>query len=125
VLITIQSKDTQSIRTVTIDPGDLLNSKTFFRAHVPVSVQIMILIGSWLLPLLRLLKPRLSSVEQAAKPVIDIAVANEFAGQEGYFEGRAKAASSPDSLEEEMQRKLWEKSVVWCGLRPEDTVIDL
>ena len=125
VLTTVQNKDTQSIRAVTIDPGDLLNSKTFFRAHVPMSVQIMIFIGSWLLPLLRLLQPRLSSVEQAAKPVIDIAVADEFAGQEGYFEGREKATSSPDSLDEDMQRKLWEKSVAWCGLKPEDTVIDL
>ena len=120
-----QSKDTESIRAVTIDPLDLLNSKTFFRAHVPMSVKIMITIGSWLLPLLRIFQPRLSSVEQAAKPVIDIAVADEFAGQEGYFEGRSTAQSSPDSLDLEMQVRLWEKSVAWCGLKPEDTVIEL
>jgi hypothetical protein len=65
------------------------------------------------------------SVEQAAKPVVDVAVADEYAGQEGYYEGSAKIASSTDSLNEETQRKLWDRSVTWCGLKAEDTVIVL
>jgi hypothetical protein len=78
-----------------------------------------------LLPLLSYLNPLLTTVEQAAKPVVDIAVADEFAGQEGYFEGRTEKESSPDSLNEEMQRKLWRKSVTWCRLDVEDSVIEL
>jgi hypothetical protein len=74
---------------------------------------------------LRLLKPRLTTVEDAAKPVVDVAVAKEFAGHEGYFEGRKKVNSSPDSMDEKMQRVLWERSVVWCGLKEEDTAIRL
>jgi hypothetical protein len=88
-------------------------------------VKIMITITSWLLPLLRLIKPSLMSVEQAAKPVVDVAVADEYAGQEGYFEGSARIESSPDSLNKDTQRKLWERSVAWCGLKAEDTVIAL
>lgn len=102
-----------------------MNSSTFFRPHVPMFVRIVITVGGWLLPLLHYLQPRIASVQQAAKPLIDLAVADELAGQEGYFEGQDKVASSPDSLDEIMQKKLWERSVIWCGLKQEDTIISL
>jgi hypothetical protein len=93
----------------------------------------MITIACWLLPLLRLFQPRLMSAEHAAKPVVEVAVADGFAGQEGYFENDTKTAhdtqkrvvSSPDSLNEGMQKRLWRESVAWCGLKQEDTVINL
>jgi hypothetical protein len=83
------------------------------------------MVGGWLLPLLRLLQPSLTSVMQAARPVADIAVADEFLGQEGYFEGRMKAGSSPDSLNAQMQKILWERSVAWCKLEAGDTIIEI
>ncbi|EAT79764.2 hypothetical protein SNOG_12964 [Parastagonospora nodorum SN15] len=73
----------------------------------------------------RLKQPALASVQQAAKPVVDLAVADEYAGQEGYFEGKAKVDSSFYSLIESVQGMLWAKSVEWCGLRAEDSVIEL
>jgi hypothetical protein len=88
-------------------------------------VQVLMTIGTWLLPLLRLIQPSLMSVEQAATPVVDIAMSDRYSGQEGYFEGSAKVRSSPDSLDEEMQKRLWEKSVEWCKLRAEDSIIEL
>jgi hypothetical protein len=110
---------------LTIDPLDLINSKTFYREHVPTFVKVLMTIKSWLLPLLRLFQPSIMSVEQAAKPVVDVAMANRYAGQEGCYEGSPKVESSPDSLDEEMQRRLWEKSVEWCRLRAQDSVIEL
>jgi hypothetical protein len=88
-------------------------------------IRIMITIVGWLLPLLSYFNPPLTTVEQAAKPVVDIAVADKFAGQEGYFEGRTKAKSSPESTNEDVQRELWEKSVGWCRFNKGDTVIEL
>jgi hypothetical protein len=87
----------------------------------------MTTIVTWLLPLLRLLgvAPRLITVQQAAKPVVEVAVSNRFAGQEGYFEGEQKIDSSPDSMNVKKQKDLWRKSVEWCGLKSEDTVIEL
>ncbi|KAH5246005.1 hypothetical protein HBI71_182810 [Parastagonospora nodorum] len=120
-----QNKDTESIRVVTIDPQNLIDSKTFMRSHVPMFIKVLMTIGSWLLPLLRLFQPALASVQQAAKPVVDLAVADEYAGQEGYFEGNAKVGSSFYSLIESVQGMLWAKSVEWCGLRAEDSVIEL
>lgn len=69
------------------------------------------------------MKPTLRRSADSAKDVVDLAVKEEFKGIDGHFEMRKKAASSPDSLDEEMQRRLWEKSVEWCGLKKEDTVL--
>lgn len=125
MLTTVQNKDTESIRAVTIDPQNLIDSKTFMRSHVPMFIKVLITIGSWLLPLLRLFQPALASVKDAAKPVVDLAVADEYAGQEGYFEGREKVNSSFYSLIESIQGMLWAKSVEWCGLKAGDSVIKL
>ena len=82
---------------------------------------------TWLLPLLRVfgVVPRVVTVEEAAKPVVEVAVSDRFAGQEGYFEGEQKMESSPDSMDEDMQNALWRKSVEWCGLRKEVTMLEL
>ena len=85
----------------------------------------MFTILGWFLPLLRLLQPRISTVQQAAPPVVDIAVAEEFAGHEGYFEARKKVESSPDSMDVKMQKALWDESVAWCGLKQEGLVVEL
>jgi hypothetical protein len=88
-------------------------------------IKVLMTIGSWLLPLLRLFQPALVSVQHAAKPVVDLAVADEYAGHEGYFEGRDKVNSSFNSLIESVQGMLWAKSVEWCGLKVGDSVIEL
>ncbi|KAH7408824.1 short chain dehydrogenase/reductase SDR [Phaeosphaeria sp. MPI-PUGE-AT-0046c] len=120
-----QGKDTKSVRAITVDPLGLLDSRTFLRSHVPRHIQIFAMVATYILPLLRLFMPSLSSVHQAAKPVVDLAVADEYAGQEGYFEGNAKIESSPESQNIEVQKKLWEETVNWCGLEAQDTVIEL
>lgn len=125
MLTKMQDKDTNAIRVITVDPLGLLDSKTFLRSHVPKYIQIFAMIATYLLPLLRLIKPSVASVHQAAKPVVDLAVADEYAGQEGYFEGKAKAESSPDSQNAQVQKKLWERSVEWCEVKAQDTIIKL
>jgi NAD(P)-dependent dehydrogenase (short-subunit alcohol dehydrogenase family) len=122
-----QNKDTESIRAITVDPLDLINSRAWSQLHIPRKLQIMTTVVTWLLPLLKFLgvAPRLVTVEQAAKPVVEVSVSDRFSGQEGYFEGEQKLDSSPDSMDVEMQKALWRRSVEWCGLQREDTVIEL
>jgi hypothetical protein len=103
---------------------DLINSRAFHQPHIPQTIKILFTIVTWLLPLFRYFAPRLSTVEQAAIAFVDVAVADAFAGQEGYFEGREKVESSPDSLDVHMQQALWRKSVEWCGLDKEDLAIE-
>jgi len=69
--------------------------------------------------------PRLMKFEQAAKSVVEVAVAEKFSGQEGYFEGEQKVDSSPDSMDAKTQLALWRKSVEWCGLKEGDSVVEL
>jgi hypothetical protein len=57
--------------------------------------------------------------------VVDLAVADEFAGRQGHFLFRNEDDSSPSSHDEEMQGRLFAKSVAWCGIRQEDTVLPL
>jgi hypothetical protein len=92
---------------------------------VPWSVRILFTIISWFQPVLKFMSPQFMLVKQAAPPFIDVAVTDEFAGREGYFESKLQVESSPDSRDEEMQKELWKRSVAWCGLRQEDTVVDL
>ncbi|KAL1796572.1 hypothetical protein ACET3X_005112 [Alternaria dauci] len=118
-------RDTEVIRAIAVDPLDLINSRAFHQSHVPRIMQIMITVATWLLPLLSYFEPRLTTVEQAAIAFVDVAVADKFAGQEGYFEGVEKVESSPDSLDMEMQQALWRKSVEWCKLDKEVLMIDM
>ncbi|KAF2028223.1 hypothetical protein EK21DRAFT_70328, partial [Setomelanomma holmii] len=66
-----------------------------------------------------------TSIGQAARAVVDVAISDEFAGSEGYFEGRKKVESSPDRLEKDIQRVLWKHSVAWCDLKECDSLVEL
>ncbi|CAN9259790.1 unnamed protein product [Alternaria sp. RS040] len=103
-------RDTESIRAIAVDPLHLINSRAFHQSHVPRIIQIVTTVVTWMLPLLSYFDHRLKTVEQAAIPFVDVAVADKFAGQEGYFEGDKKVESSPDSLDINMQQALWRKS---------------
>ncbi|KAI8941943.1 hypothetical protein NX059_000057 [Plenodomus lindquistii] len=103
----------------------MVNSRAFSQPHVPLYMRIVFPILNWLLPLLRLGNKRFVRVEQAAKAVVDITVADKYAGQEGYFEGTEKVSSSPASLDVDLQKALWARSIEWCKLEGKDVVIDI
>lgn len=106
-----------------IDPGALLDSRVLRASHVPQSWQFLLFVLTWLQPVLKYVKPSLRTSADAGKDVVELAVSEKFAGQEGHFEMRAKADSSPDSKNEEMQKRLWDKSVEWCGIEEKDTAL--
>jgi hypothetical protein len=85
----------------------------------------MATVVTWLLPLIGYFQPRLVTVEQAAIAFVDVAVADRFDGQEGYFEGKNRVESSQDSLDVDIQQALWSRSVEWCGLDREDVPMGL
>ncbi|KAI4935188.1 uncharacterized protein J4E92_002476 [Alternaria infectoria] len=118
-------KDVESIRAVAVDPLDLITSRAFHQPHVPRTIQIMATVVTWLLPLIGYFQPRLVTVEQAAIAFVDVAVADRFDGQEGYFEGKNRVESSQDSLDVDIQQALWSRSVEWCGLDREDVPMGL
>jgi hypothetical protein len=92
---------------------------------VPILWRILIGIAGFLQPLFKRLNPKMNTSAGAARDVVDLAVADEFAGRQGHFLFRNEDDSSPSSHDEEMQGRLFAKSVAWCGIRQEDTVLPL
>jgi hypothetical protein len=77
-----------------------------------------------LLPLLRLIAgPTLRTVGPAAIDVVEIAVSPKFAGQRGFFTLLDKDQSSPESLDEAKQSKLWTETLKWAKITKENTAL--
>lgn len=108
-----------------MDPGGILDSRAFAQPDIPLLWWIGIKLFSFLQPLVKLLVPQFNSSAGAAKDVVDVAVADEFKGKEGHYLMRKAEDSSPDSHDEAVQGKLFAKSVEWCGVKQEDTVLRL
>ena len=113
------------IRALAVDPGGLLDSRAFAQPDVPFLWWIGITIFSFLQPLIKYVAPQFNSTAGAARDVVDLAVADEFAGKEGHYLMRKAEDSSPDSHNEVVQGKLFAKSVEWCGIKQGDTVLRL
>jgi hypothetical protein len=77
------------------------------------------------LPVLSFLNPTIRRSAHAAKDVIDLAAGPCGAGQRGYFIMSNKAESSKASQDEEMQAKLWNRSVEWAGITQQSTSLPL
>lgn len=113
------------IRVLAVDPGGLLDSRAFSQTDVPLLWWVIIGIAGFLQPLIKRFLPNMNTSAGAARDVVDLAVSDEFAGREGHFFLRDENDSSPASHDEEVQRRLFAKSVEWCGIRQEDTVLPL
>lgn len=120
-----QQPDLSNIHVLTVDPGGLLDSRAFSQPDVPFLWKILITVAGFLQPLVKFLIPKMNTSAVAARDVGDLAVAEEFVGKEGHFVMRAEEDSSPDSHDERMQEALFWKSVEWCGITQDDTVLSL
>lgn len=100
-----------------------MDSRAFSQTDVPLLWKIIVGAGYWLQPLANRFNPRINSSAGAARIVVDMALTDEFAGKEGHFVLREQEDSSPDSRDETVQGKLWEKGIEWCGIRQDDTVL--
>ncbi len=63
------------------------------------------------------------SAAKAGVDVADLATNEAHPGARGYFTFLNKDASSPDSMDEETQQKLWVKSMEWLGITREKTAL--
>ncbi|KAF1999179.1 short-chain dehydrogenase/reductase-like protein sdr [Amniculicola lignicola CBS 123094] len=119
------TEDFKEIAVIAMDPGGLLDSKTFAGPDVPALWTTIINVLNWLQPLLKLLKPTLRRTAHAAEDLIDLSIDPKFAGQEGHFEMNRKVASSPASMDESMQAALWTKTLEWSRIGQSNTALPL
>ena len=60
---------------------------------------------------------------EAGADVIDLATNKAYPGERGYFTMLKKDSSSPNSQDEEKQRKIWMKCADWAGITEKDTAL--
>jgi hypothetical protein len=120
-----QSNDLQGITVLAVDPGGLVDSRAFHGNHIPLLWYILISFVNFIQPIAKFLKPTLRRSSEAAKDVVEFAVGQQYAGQDGHFLMNKKEDSSPESKDEEVQAALWAKSLEWCKLEQKDTVLPL
>ncbi|KAL8916330.1 MAG: hypothetical protein Q9172_006350 [Xanthocarpia lactea] len=116
-------KDPQlnKITAIAINPGNLSDSRAL-RTNTPSMLYYLsIFVIRPLRPLLRFMDPTMRTAAEAGADVIALATNEAFPGERGYFTMLKKDESSPDSLDEEKQRKLWAKSAEWAGVGAGDT----
>lgn len=123
--MTAQDPKLANIHALAVDPGGLLDSRAFAQPDVPFAIRLAITIANFLQPLVKYLNPKFNTSRGAARDVVDAAVADKFAGKQGHYLMDKEEDSSPDSHNEVVQGKLFAKSVEWCGIKQEDTVLSL
>ncbi|KAL8897020.1 MAG: hypothetical protein Q9192_002783 [Flavoplaca navasiana] len=113
------------ITAVAINPGNLSDSRAL-RTNTPSAIYYLSLfVIRPLRPLLRFMDPTMRTSAEAGADVIALATNEAFPGERGYFTMLKKDASSPESMDEEKQRKLWIKSAEWAGVGKGDTELDV
>ena len=73
--------------------------------------------------LLRFIDPTMRTVAEAGVDVIDLATNNAHPKDRGYLTLLKKDASSPESMVEGTQQKLWLNTLEWARVTPENTVL--
>lgn len=63
------------------------------------------------------------NVADAGWDVAHIAMNIFRPGKRGYFTLRSEDASSPDSMDETTQQKLWVQTLAWVGITQENTAL--
>jgi len=108
---------------VAINPGNLSDSRAL-RTNTPQMLVYMskFVIGP-LRPVLRLMDPTMRTAAEAGADVADLAINKVSPGERGYFALLKKDTSSPDSKNEDKQRKLWAKSAEWARITRENTAL--
>lgn len=104
-----------------MDPGALVDSRSFSGPDVPALWRTTFTILNRLQPVLKLVNPTMQRSSGAAQDLINLSLDPEWAGQDGHFEMRSKKDSSPASMDEHMQAAVWRKSLEWSKIAQNDT----
>lgn len=104
-------------------PGSLSDSRAL-RVNTPFAVQLLSkLVVQPLRPLLRLVDPCVRTSADAGTDVALLAINEAAPNERGHFILLEKTESSPESLQEEKQERLWQKSAEWAGIKSQDIAL--
>jgi NAD(P)-dependent dehydrogenase (short-subunit alcohol dehydrogenase family) len=121
VCIPLQNPKLSAITATCMDPGGLVGS----RAHSEQRGGIRRVFGiiNVMMPLLRHLTSAVRTTADAGRDLVALSVGAEFQGKRGYFLGKHEAPPARVSLDEEVQKRLWEACWEWAGVTKGETVL--
>lgn len=112
-----------NITAVAINPGNLSDSRAL-RTNTPQKlVYLSTLVIKPLRFLLRFTDPTMRTAAKAGEDVVNLATNHAHPKDRGYFTLLMKDASSPDSMKEATQQKLWVNSLEWARITRENTAL--
>jgi NAD(P)-dependent dehydrogenase (short-subunit alcohol dehydrogenase family) len=104
------------ITAVAINPGNMSDSRAL-RVNTPPMLQMM---SKYFIqpmrPLLRFADPTMRTSSEAGTDIAKLAVNEASPGARGFFTLLKEDISSPDSLNEQIQEDIWEKTLEWTGI---------
>ncbi|KAH9905360.1 NAD(P)-binding protein [Xylariomycetidae sp. FL2044] len=111
----------QNIVAIAMNPGNLVDSRAL-RTNTPSKMRYLqrFLIQPFK-PLLRLKDPTMRTASEAAIDVVELAIAQGEKGEGGFYTLRERDESSPDSYDEDVQQRLWVKTLEWARITGENT----
>ncbi|KAI3329896.1 hypothetical protein F4824DRAFT_370495 [Ustulina deusta] len=119
-----KDKPFSKISAVVIDPGSIADSRAL-RTNTPVMLSCMQrFVLQPLQCVIRLMVPHVRSSTEAGADVADLALNRKHAGECGYFRLMVPGPSSPESLDEMKQLKLWAKTAEWAKITSENTALE-
>lgn len=74
-------------------------------------------------PLLRFMDPTMRTAAEAGADVVELATRAAYPQERGYFTLLNRDASAPESMNEEVQQKLWKKTLEWARITRENTAL--
>lgn len=121
-----QESELKNITVTAMDPGGMPDSRCMAGDSVPTSWKI--LMRYFLAPLQPILKhavPTLRTSTDAGVDLVELSIDPKFAGKRGYYTMLNSDKSSKESYDEEKQKIVWDRSLEWAGVSPEDTVLKI
>ncbi|KAI2607913.1 NAD(P)-binding protein [Hypoxylon sp. NC1633] len=113
----------RNITAIILDPGSLVDSRAL-RTNTPQFLHyVQRFVLQPLRPLLRLKDPSMRTAADAGVDVVALAANKAYPGERGYLKLLKREPSSPDSLDEDKQQRLWVKSAEWARITKEDTAL--
>ncbi|KAK8043549.1 NAD(P)-binding Rossmann-fold containing protein [Apiospora rasikravindrae] len=114
------------ITAVAINPGNLSDSRAL-RTNTPGALKVaQRLVIQPFMPVLRLLSdPTMRTSRAAGEDVMKLALGIAHPGERGFFTHLKKETSSPESLDEGKQEKLWAKTLDWTKITTGSTTLKI
>ncbi len=121
---TYQDSNLCKITAVAINPGGLVDSRSFL-FNTPTSFRYkQTFFYKPMLPLLRILAgPTIRTAAPAGMDVAEMALSPKFAGERGFFTMLDKDESSPDSRDKSIQDRLWAQTLAWGRINADNTAL--